>query len=42
MPDDHDDDEAPLFGTWPRWYALVLGTLVALVALFAALSQHYG
>ena len=36
-----DDDRAPLFGTWRRWYALVLGTLAALIGLFAALSRHY-
>jgi hypothetical protein len=36
-----DDDAAPLLGSWRRWYALVLGMLAALVALFAALSARY-
>jgi hypothetical protein len=42
--DDRSDEAhkpAPLLGTWRRWYVLVLGTLAALVALFAALSAHY-
>lgn len=36
-----DDTRAPALGTWRNWYALVLGTLVALIVLFAALSLHY-
>ena len=39
--DGRDDDRAPLFGTWRRWYLLVLATLTAIVALFAYLSAHY-
>ena len=39
--DDDADAPAPLFGTWPRWYALVLTTLGALVATFAWLAHHY-
>lgn len=39
--DDDADARAPLFGSWPRWYAVVLGTLAALIAVFAALSHHY-
>lgn len=35
------DDAAPLLGSWRRWYALVLGTLAALIALGTALSLHY-
>ena len=35
------DATAPLVGTWRRWYALVLGTLAALVALFEWLSVTY-
>ncbi len=37
-----DDAPAPLLGSWPRWYAVVLGTLAALVALFWWLSVHFG
>jgi hypothetical protein len=43
-PDDERADgesRAPGFGTWRRWYAVVLGTLAALVALFEWLSVHY-
>jgi hypothetical protein len=36
-----DDERAPVLGTWRRWYAVVLGTLAGLVALFWALSRHY-
>lgn len=28
------DEPVPLFGTWGRWYAVVLGTLVTLILLF--------
>jgi hypothetical protein len=35
------DGRAPLLGTWRRWYVLVLGTMIALTAVFAALSSHY-
>ncbi|MDB4966787.1 MAG: hypothetical protein JWN44_2476 [Myxococcales bacterium] len=36
-----DGARAPLLGTWRRWYIVVLATMAALVALFAALSYHY-
>jgi len=36
-----DDERAPLVGTWRRWYVLVLATLAALIAAFAALSYQY-
>ena len=41
--DDPDTDEAraPVLGSWHRWYVVVLATLGALIALFAALSHHY-
>jgi hypothetical protein len=32
------DDEN---GRWLRWYAVVLGSMAAMVALFAYLSAHY-
>ncbi len=28
------EDPPPLFKTWTAWYALVVGTLLALIALF--------
>ena len=40
-PDDGDDGRAPLVGAWPRWYALVLGVMAALVALFTWLTVHF-
>jgi hypothetical protein len=36
-----DEARAPMLGSWPRWYLVVLGTMAALVALFAYLSVHY-
>jgi hypothetical protein len=36
-----DEESAPLLGTWRRWYVLVLATLAALIAAFAALAHHY-
>ncbi len=36
-----DDERAPLFGTWRRWYLLVLGALVAWIVIGAALSRVY-
>ncbi|MCU1281239.1 MAG: hypothetical protein JWM53_4785 [bacterium] len=45
MPPEHrnsdDDNRAPVLGSWRRWYVVVLGTLAALIALFAFLSAHY-
>ncbi len=44
MPPDlseRDEERAPLLGTWRRWYAVVLLTMGALVALFTWLSVHY-
>jgi hypothetical protein len=38
---DDDDARAPVFGTWRRWYVVVLATLAALIAAFGALSLHY-
>jgi hypothetical protein len=40
-PKDDDESRAPLVGTWRNWYTIVLGTMVALVALFAYLSAAY-
>jgi hypothetical protein len=41
MRPDEEREPAPLLGTWRRWYAVVLGTLAALVALFEWLSVRY-
>ena len=35
------DDTPPVLGSWGRIYALVLGNLVVLVALFWALTKAY-
>jgi len=40
-PDSHDEERAPLLGTWRRWYTLVLIVMGALVAMFAWASAHY-
>lgn len=34
-------DKAPLLGSWKRLYALEIGVLVALIAVFAALTKLY-
>jgi hypothetical protein len=36
MPPEPDDEQR-----WRRWYVVVLGTMAALVALFAFLTAHY-
>ncbi len=49
MPEEHPggrpvpgpDDAPPLLGSWPRLYALVLGFLALLVALFHAFTQRF-
>ncbi len=35
------DERPPLLGTWNRLYAVVLGTLAAVVALFSVVSYVY-
>jgi hypothetical protein len=40
-PDSPDEERAPVFGTWRRWYIVVLTTMGVLVALFAWASAHY-
>ncbi len=41
-PERRDSDEKPpIFPTWNGWYALVLATLAAVVALFTLLARHY-
>jgi hypothetical protein len=35
------DDRAPLLGTWPRWYALVVAMLIAWIALMGWLTEHF-
>jgi len=34
-----DDDKPPIFGTWRRFYAILLIYLVCLIVLFYALTQ---
>jgi hypothetical protein len=36
-----DEDRAPIVGTWPRLYALVLGLLAFWIAFFAAFTAAY-
>ena len=36
-----DEESAPILGTWPRVYALVLGLLVVWIVLFAAFTAAY-
>ena len=36
-----DDDRPPVLGSWRALYALVLGALACLIALFAVLSSVY-
>lgn len=36
-----DPDPAPILGSWPRVYALVLGLLVLWIVLFAAFTAAY-
>ncbi len=35
------DEKPPFLGSWGRVYALVIGTLAALVVLFALVSWRY-
>ncbi len=39
--DEHAEARPPLFATWSGWYALVLGTLAAVVILFTLLTRMY-
>jgi hypothetical protein len=41
MAADDEDDRPPFAGSWNRVYVLVLGTLVALIALFSIVSAVY-
>lgn len=36
-----DDDKPPVLGTWRAVYGLVLGTLVAVTAVFAWIAHVY-
>jgi hypothetical protein len=36
-----EEVEVPLFGTWKRWYAVVLGNLVLLILLFYWFTKAY-
>jgi hypothetical protein len=39
--DADEPERPPVFRTWRGWYALVLGTLAALIALFTAITIVY-
>jgi hypothetical protein len=32
---------APLLGTWPRFYAVILGVLAAQIVLYALIAARY-
>lgn len=36
-----DEERAPLTGSWPRLYALVLGALAFWILLFAWFTERY-
>ena len=38
---EHDDEQAPVFGTWGRLYAAVVGYLVLLIFLFYAFTVTF-
>ena len=39
--DDEVDKKVPLFGTWPRWYAFLLGFLAVQIILYFLLTNTY-
>lgn len=39
--DDHPVDEPPPLGTWPRMYAVVLGSLALWILLFYAFMRVF-
>ena len=41
MDDSGKDDRPPLLPSWGTWYALVLGTLLLIVALLTLLARVY-
>ncbi|MES2332228.1 MAG: hypothetical protein V4539_21650 [Bacteroidota bacterium] len=36
-----DKNKIPLFSTWRRWYAFVIGVLVFLIFFFAWFTKHF-
>lgn len=36
-----EEEKPPFLGTWNKVYALVAGTLVALIALFYLFTQYF-
>ncbi len=38
---DRLSEDPPLLGSWNRLYALVLGNLVVMVAVFYAITRYY-
>ncbi len=44
MDTNNGDDferKVPLFGTWRRWYAFLLGFLAVQIILYYLLTNHY-
>ncbi len=39
--DDEVDKKVPLFGTWPRWYAFLLGFLAVQIIIYFLLTNTY-
>lgn len=40
-PDSPAEEPPPVFRSWSGWYALVLATLLALIALFYAFTKAF-
>jgi hypothetical protein len=38
---DMQDDKAPLFGKWSRWYSFVIGFLFLLILFFYFFTKHF-
>jgi hypothetical protein len=38
----HDNDKAPLFKNWNRWYFLVIAFLLLLILLFYLFTKYFG
>ncbi len=36
-----ENEKIPVFGSWKRWYALVLGVLAVQIILYFLLTQSY-
>lgn len=36
-----EDDKAPLLGSWPAWYVLLIVVLLLLIGSFYWLTKHF-